>query len=93
MKLKFSRQIFLKNAQISNFMKIRPVGAELFNADRQTDMTKLIVISRNFANAPRNQSVNILYEIVAVCSEIHTKHINTLCGQNVEFVNVKPGGT
>jgi hypothetical protein len=23
-------------------------------------------------------------EIIAVCSEIHTKHINTLCGQNVE---------
>ena len=23
-------------------------------------------------------------EIVAVCSQIHTKHINTLCGQNVE---------
>jgi hypothetical protein len=32
-------------------------------------------------------------EIIAVCSEIHTKHINTLCGQNVELVNVKPGGT
>jgi hypothetical protein len=32
-------------------------------------------------------------EIIAVCSEIHTKHTNTLCGQNVEFVNVKPGGT
>jgi hypothetical protein len=32
-------------------------------------------------------------EIIAVCSEIHTKHINTLCGQNVEFVNVKPNGT
>jgi hypothetical protein len=31
-------------------------------------------------------------EIIAVCSEIHTIHINTLCGQNVEFVNVKPGG-
>jgi hypothetical protein len=31
-------------------------------------------------------------EIIAVCSEIHTKHINTLCGQNAEFVNVKPGG-
>ena len=28
-------------------------------------------------------------EIIAVCSEIHTKHINTLCGQNVEFSNVK----
>jgi hypothetical protein len=23
-------------------------------------------------------------EIITVCSEIHTKHINTLCGQNVE---------
>ena len=32
-------------------------------------------------------------EIMAVCSEIHTKHINTLCGQNVELLNVKHGGT
>jgi len=32
-------------------------------------------------------------KIIAVCSQIHTKHINTLCGQDVEFVNVKPGGT
>jgi len=28
-------------------------------------------------------------EIIAVCSQIHTKHINTLCGQNVQFLNVK----
>jgi len=32
-------------------------------------------------------------EIIAVCSEIHTKHINTLCGLNVEFVYVQAGGT
>ena len=32
-------------------------------------------------------------EIMAVCSEIHTKHTNTVCGQNVEFVYVKPSGT
>ena len=32
-------------------------------------------------------------EIIAVCSEIHTKHINTLCGQNVELLNVKTYGT
>jgi hypothetical protein len=31
-------------------------------------------------------------EIIAVSSEIHAKQINTLCGQNVEFVNAKPGG-
>jgi hypothetical protein len=28
-------------------------------------------------------------EIIAVYSEIHTKHISTLCGRNVVFVNVK----
>jgi hypothetical protein len=28
-------------------------------------------------------------EIIAVCSQIHTKHINTLCGQNVELLNVE----
>ena len=28
-------------------------------------------------------------EIIAVSSQIHTKHINTLCGQNVEFLIVK----
>ena len=28
-------------------------------------------------------------EIMAVGSEIHTKHINTVCGQNVELLNVK----
>jgi len=28
-------------------------------------------------------------EIIAVRSEIHTKHINTLWGQNIGFFNVK----
>ena len=41
-------------------MKIRPVAAELFHADRQsdgrTDMTKLIVAVRNFANAARKRN-------------------------------------
>ena len=32
-------------------------------------------------------------EIIAVRSEIHIEHINTLCGRNVEFVNIRPGGT
>jgi len=27
-------------------------------------------------------------EIIAVFSQIHTKHINTLCGQNVELVKL-----
>ena len=32
-------------------------------------------------------------EIIAVCSQIRTKHINTLRRQNVELLNVKLGGT
>ena len=30
-------------------------------------------------------------EIIAICSQIQTKHINTVCGQNVELLNVKLG--
>ena len=39
-------------------IKIRPVGAELFHGDGQTDMTKLTVAFRNFANAPKKQQLN-----------------------------------
>jgi len=35
----------------------------------------------------------LYWEIIAVCSEIYTEHINALCGQKVELLNVKPGGT
>ena len=28
-------------------------------------------------------------EVIAVCSQIHTKHINTLCRQKAELLNVK----
>jgi hypothetical protein len=41
----------------------------------------------------KTQSFMLYTEIIAVCSETHTKHINTLCGQNVELLNVKHGGT
>ena len=34
-------------------MKIRHVGAEFFNADRKTDMTKLTVAYRKLAKAPK----------------------------------------
>jgi len=27
-------------------------------------------------------------EIIAFCCQIHTKHINTVCGKNVELLNV-----
>jgi len=53
MTLEFSWQSFEKNPQISNFMKIHPVGAELFHAAGRTEMMKLIVTFYNFANMPK----------------------------------------
>ena len=44
---------FSKNTEVSNFMKIHLVRAELFHADGQTDMTKLTVAFLNFANDPK----------------------------------------
>ena len=51
---------FSKNTQISNFMKIRPVGTELLHADGQIEsqtneqaiITKLIGAFSNFINVP-----------------------------------------
>jgi hypothetical protein len=37
----------------------------------------------------KNNQLMMYREIIAVCSEIQTKHTTTFRGQNVEFVNVK----
>ena len=44
---------FSKNTQMSTFMKIRPVGAELFHADGLTDMTKMTVAFCIFPTRPK----------------------------------------
>ena len=55
--LDFDKHRFFKTAQTSNFIKIHSGGAESFYAkgqmDKQTDMTKQIVASSNFANMPK----------------------------------------
>jgi len=33
-----------------------------------------------FTDRPKSSQLILYREIIAVCSEIHTKHINTLCG-------------
>jgi methylthioribose-1-phosphate isomerase len=76
---------------IRNFTKTRPVAADLFCADRRTDRY-------GEANSRFSQFCDLAYkttqfilfrDVIAVRSQIHTKHINTLCGQNVELLNVK----
>ena len=39
---------FMKNTRIPNFMKIHPVGAQLFHVDGQTDVMKLIVALHSY---------------------------------------------
>jgi hypothetical protein len=50
---------------MSNFMKIRPVGAELFHTDRRTDMTKRIAAFYSFFRTRLDMTVNtVLIKIV-----------------------------
>ena len=46
-----------KKAQMSNFIKICPVGKEIFHADGRTDMQKLTLAFRNFANASKTACI------------------------------------
>ena len=45
--------------------------------------------SKHSVSVIKTTHLMLYMEIMAVCSQIHTKHINTLCGQNVELLNVK----
>ena len=48
---------FSKNTQISNLMKIRPVGAELFHGDGQTGVTEANSRFSLFGEAPKDSQM------------------------------------
>jgi hypothetical protein len=54
MKLEFSRHIFVKYSNFQDFMKFRPVRAELSHADGRTDLVKLTVAFCKLASASKN---------------------------------------
>ena len=75
MKVKFSRQIFEKNSNTKFHQNtssgIRVVPYE--RADRQMDMTKLLVAFRNFAKAPKIQDAyNTVYYAVCWITDLQT---------------------
>ena len=45
--------------------------------------------SKHIVPVTKTNQLMLYMELIAVCSQIHTKHINALCGQNVELLNVK----
>ena len=64
-------QIFEKKSQVSNVIKVRLVGAELFHGDGRTDMTKLIVTFSNFTKAPKSTD-KILRIIIHIRTESYS---------------------
>jgi hypothetical protein len=77
-------------------MKIGPVRAQMFHADRRTGMTMLIIAIRNFAKAPENESRKsgrkwpILVSIADSMQQIpHWKADSVLCRQKIPHVNSK----
>jgi hypothetical protein len=70
-------------------MKIRPVGAELFHADGQTDMIVLIVAFRTFAKAPNYAILSRIRDIWASGKgkkELGSKKDNSECLNTYCFV-------
>ena len=51
--------------------------------------TQSVPRSKHSISVIKTSQLMLYREIIAVCSQIHTKHINTLYGQNVELLNVK----
>ena len=80
---------FSKKMQISNFMKILAVGAELFNADGRT-YSHNEVNSRNFAKAPKTHSVGSLYRrfsnLTLVYYKIKSSEISPTICNNCVFI-------
>jgi hypothetical protein len=54
--------------------------------------TQFVTRSKHFITVIKTNQLTLHRAKVAVRSESHTKHINTLCGQNVLLLNVKPFG-
>jgi len=55
--------------------------------------TQSVTRSKHSGSVIKTTHLMLYTEIIADYSQTHTKHINTVCGQNVEWLNVKCVGT
>ena len=78
---------------LSMEVKTTIVGRPLTREKGSTGIKTSTSATLSTTDATFNGLVNVVYGNNRCLSEIHTKHINTLCRQNVELLNVKPGGT
>ena len=87
MELEFSWQIFKKSLNIK-YCEILRVGVELFHAEGQTDMTKLIVAFRNLAKAPKippitAKNVRYMINFFTTCFGLKTPTSGKTSYQNI----------
>ena len=61
---------------------INPLSTKLYLSGLKTQP---VPRSKHSLSVIQTSQLMLDKEIIAVCSQIHTKHINTLCGQNVEL--------
>jgi hypothetical protein len=58
-----------------------------------TQETVIVTFNSYRISITRTNQLTLYREIIAVCSQIHTKHTNTHCGQNVGFLSLKTRGS
>jgi len=76
---------FQKKAQVSNFIQIHLVGGEgSMQMDRGTDMLKLVVAVRNFANVPK---MGYICSVWWSSPDIHDIMYIQTCWKNPGFIH------
>ena len=70
---------------------LKPLSTKLYLSNLKTQFVPRS--KHSSASVLKTDKLMLYREIIAACSDIHTKHINALCGQNTEFLNVKADGT
>ena len=63
----------METPQAQSFTKICPAEAELFHADGETDVMKLLAAFRNFAEDPKNSVLHVIFLLVSISDGSITK--------------------
>jgi len=74
------------NSATSNFMGMSRIPLKTkFHGENIYQFCSCPTVNPHSLHYIKNSQLMLYSEIIAVCSEIHTKHTSTLCGQNVEL--------
>ena len=68
---------------------IHPLRTKLYPFDLKTQP---VPRSKHTASVIKTDKLMLYRQISALCSEIRATHINALCGQDVGFLTIIPGG-